>query len=151
MNVAPMNLRLAIVAGVLGLVRLAAAQAADFIFRDVGEEAGLFPHLAEIQGHGAGWGDVDGDGWIDLYVGTFAKSGAKPNLLFRSQQGKFRLDDQAPLRLPARSTGVVFADLDNDGDLDLYVGSMPQPKNGLAGCTLFRNNGAGAFTNISKE
>lgn len=143
--------RVPVVVALLVLLRLPGAQGADFIFRDVGEEAGLFPHISGIQGHGAGWGDVDGDGWIDLYVGTFAKAGTKPNLLFRNQQGKFRLDEQEALRLSARTTGVVFADLDNDGDLDLYVGSMPQPKNGLAGCALFRNEGRGAFTNISKE
>lgn len=42
-----------------------------FVFRDVGDAAGLYPHVAGIAGHGAGWGDVDGDGWADLYVGTF--------------------------------------------------------------------------------
>ena len=141
----------AVVAGALALMPWAAASATDFVFRDVAEAAGLFPPLAEIQGHGAGWGDVDGDGWIDLYVGTFAKAGGKPNLFFRNQEGKFRLGEEESLRLPARTTGVVFADLDNDGDLDLYVGSMPQPKNGLAGCALFRNSGGGAFANISKE
>src|SRR5262245_42024073 len=34
-----------------------------FAFRDAGDEAGLFPHVARIAGHGVGWGDVDGDGW----------------------------------------------------------------------------------------
>ena len=122
----------AFVVSILSLAGVAEAECGEFVFRDVGDEAGLFPHVAGIQGHGAGWGDVDGDGWLDLYVGTFPKAGAKPNLFFRNEQGKFRLDEQGTLRLSARATGVVFADLDNDGDLDLYVGSMPQPKNGLA-------------------
>ena len=52
------------------LANLATAQD-PFVFRDVGDEAGLYPHVAGIAGHGAGWGDVDGDGWADLYVGTF--------------------------------------------------------------------------------
>ena len=151
MNRAPIKLGAAVVIGVLGLIPWPVASAAEFVFRDVAEAAGLFPPLAEIQGHGAGWGDVDGDGWIDLYVGTFAKAGGKPNLFLRNQQGKFHLDEQETLRLAARTTGVVFADLDNDGDLDLYVGSMPQPKNGLAGCALFRNDGGSAFANISKD
>src|SRR5690606_35862380 len=52
-----------------------------------------------------------------------------------------------------------FADLDNDGDLDLYVTSMPVladsklgMKEGHAcnGCTLFRNDGDGKFTDISE-
>ena len=42
-----------------------------FTFRDVGNETGLFPGVANIAGHGVGWGDVNGDGWPDLYVATF--------------------------------------------------------------------------------
>src|SRR5690606_3550896 len=98
-----------------------------FKFRDVGREAGMFPAVEAIRGHGAGWGDVDGDGWIDLYVATFHTDGSKPNMFFRNKQGKFELDAQPALGISARGTGVVFADLDNDGDLDLYLGSMPAP------------------------
>jgi hypothetical protein len=128
------------------------------VFRDAGEPAGLFPHVAGIRGHGAGWGDVDGDGWIDLYVGTFHTDRSRPNLFFRNGGGAFRPDDQAVLAISTRATGVIFADLDNDGDLDLYVGSMPAAANSklavreghaLAGCSLFRNDGGGRFTNVS--
>ena len=123
-----------------------------FVFKDAGDAAGLFPSVAGIQGHAAGWGDVDGDGFIDLYVGTFHKEDGKGNLFFRNDgQGKFHLDDQQPLRLSSRASGALFADLDNDGDVDLYVSSMPQPQKGLAGCTLFRNDGKGKFTNISQD
>ena len=90
----------------LPLVLLAGAPAEDkppagkpaFVFREAGDEAGLFPHVAGIQGHGAAWGDVDGDGWIDLYVGTFHQAGPKPNLFFRNDKGKFRLDKQGRTR-----------------------------------------------------
>lgn len=123
-----------------------------FVFNDVGDEAGLYPEIAGIQGHAAGWGDVDGDGLIDLYVGTFHKEGGKANMFFRNDgQGKFRLDDQPQLQLSSRASGALFADLDNDGDLDLYVSSMPQPQKGLAGCTLFRNDGQGKFADVSKD
>jgi hypothetical protein len=128
-----------------------AAPKYPFVFKDVAEEAGLFPHLAGIRGHGAAWGDADGDGWIDLYVGTFHGGGSRANLFFRNEKGKFKLDDQKALTIPTRATGTVFADLDDDGDLDLYVASMPQPKNGLVGCTLFRNDGGGRFTDVSKD
>lgn len=134
-------------------------QAAPFVFRDVGEEAGLFPHVAAIQGHGAAWGDIDGDGWIDLYVGTFHTPESKANMLFRNEQGKFRLDEQPTPRISGRTTGVVFADLDNDGDLDLYLGSMPGPEGSrlaersgrpIRGNCLFRNDGDGQFTDVSQ-
>ncbi len=128
-----------------------AARGADFVFRDAGDEARLFPDVTGIQGHGAAWGDVDGDGFLDLYAGTFHKEGTKPNLLLRNTKGKFRLDAQKSVQISSRTTGVVFADFDNDGDLDLYVASMPQPAKGLTGCTLFRNDGTGAFTDVSKD
>ncbi len=140
-----------VVAVISMMAGYAVVRGADFVFRDAGGDAGLFPHIAGIQGHGAAWGDVDGDGFLDLYAGTFHKEGTKPNLLFRNVGGKFRLDGQKSLQISARTTGVVFADFDNDGDLDLYVGSMPKPEQGLAGCAIFRNDGSGAFTDVSKE
>ena len=127
------------------------SSAYPFAFKDVGDEAGLFPAVGGIQGHCAGWGDIDGDGWVDLYVGTFHRDPGKANQLFRNLgKGKFRLDEQQAPRLSTRATGSLFVDLDNDGDLDLYVSSMPQPKLNLVGCSLLRNDGGGKFTDISK-
>src|SRR5262249_47265882 len=95
----------------------------QFTFRDTGDEAGLFPDVAKIAGHSVAWGDVDGDGWPDLYVATFGGHpyDSKPNQLFRNVRGKFTLDDQPQLRIFGRASGCVFADFDNDGDLDLYL------------------------------
>lgn len=143
----------------IGLTLLSAVTFADddqatiapFVFRDVGAERGLFPGAQGILGHAAGWGDVDGDGLIDLYIGTFHKGNSPDNLFFRNAGPNFRLDDQPQLRIPSRATGALFADLDNDGDLDLYVSSMPQPKNQIPGCSLFQNDGTGKFTNISEK
>ncbi len=126
-----------------------------FSFRDVGDETGLFPHVAGIAGHGVGWGDVNGDGWPDLYVGTFGGHpyDSKPNQLFINHEGKFKLDDQPHLRVLGRANGAVFADLDNDGDLDLYatnhaIQSKKQPHYAEPN-HLFRNEGKGKFTDVS--
>src|SRR4051812_19332261 len=68
-----------------------------FVFEDVGEKSGLLPHAAGIRGHAAAWGDVDGDGWPDLFVGTFHNNGSKPGMLLRNVKGKFTLDKQEHL------------------------------------------------------
>ena len=141
----------------LGSGPAAGAAEPPFRFRDAGRDTGLSPLVEGVHGHGAAWGDADGDGRIDLYVGTFHTEGP-PNMLLRNGNGRFRLDEQPALRISARATGVVFADLDNDGDLDLYVASMPAGEDSrlfrrtgrtFAGCTLFRNDGAGQFTDVS--
>src|SRR4051812_22476214 len=87
-----------------------------FVFRDVGEEAGIFPAAEDLRGHGAAWGDANGDGQLDLYISAFGGKGAKNNLLLLGDKGKFRLDEQPQLRPAMRATGTIFADLDNDGD-----------------------------------
>jgi hypothetical protein len=145
----------AVLAGFLLLPDKPAAEDArpgayPFVFTDAGDAAGLFPAAANIWGHGAAWADVDGDGWLDLYVATFHMPGSKPNMLFRNKKGKFALDPQKSVAVSTRGTGVLFADLNNCGHLDLYLGNMPDPKNHHAGCTLLRNDGKGNFTDISK-
>ena len=71
------------------LTTLGAQAQTPLVFRDVGDESGLFPAVAKIAGHGVAWGDADGDGWPDLYVGAFggAPYGSKPNQFFRNRQG----------------------------------------------------------------
>jgi hypothetical protein len=129
-------------------VSLIAQQQPAFRFTESANSAGLMPALKEIFGHGAAWGDIDQDGWQDLYVGTFDKGG-KPNRLFLNKQGKFVNANQKVVEISSRTTGIVFADFDNDGDLDLYIGSMPQPQDKVAGNSLFENTGKGIFKNIS--
>ncbi|MEQ8791092.1 MAG: CRTAC1 family protein [Pirellulaceae bacterium] len=131
----------------------------QFQFRDVATEAGILPALRGIQGHGAGWGDVDGNGWPDLYVGTFHNVGS-PNQLLLNREGKFEPASDKTVQISTRATGTVLADLDGDGDLDLYVSSMPvaagskgaeRMGRALRGCSLFRNDGGGKFTDVSRD
>jgi hypothetical protein len=71
---------------------------------------------------GVAVGDFDGDGWDDLYVTCFG-----PNILLHNEsngRGGRRLVDVtqvAGVADPRWSTSAAFADLDRDGDLDLYV------------------------------
>lgn len=87
--------------------------------------------------------DVDGDGWRDVYAGTWGGA----NLLFKNQNGRLVLQNNIPA-VTSRASAAVFGDFDRDGDQDLITarvtgsafGATPQQ-------TMFwRNNGTGMFT-----
>lgn len=89
----------------------------DFKFEDVTEEMGMAS--PGLWGAGCTWVDVDGDGWLDLYLCAF--DGA--NRLFMNQAGK-GFEDQAGahgLDFKGASLMMAFSDYDRDGDLDGYL------------------------------
>lgn len=147
------------------LCAAALAEEQPFVFEDVSATTGIAAHLegnghcrAWRYAHGAGWGDVDSDGRPDLYVGAFAARpwyqgphAPLPNALLINGLRGFRLDDDESLRFAprdARCTGVLFADLDNDGDLDLVVANhVLRPHN--QGSRLFANDGNGRFRDVT--
>ncbi|MGZ7007356.1 MAG: FG-GAP repeat domain-containing protein, partial [Ilumatobacteraceae bacterium] len=88
-------------------------------------------------------GDIDGDGDLDLYLPD-AFGGA--DVLFVNQ-GNGQLVDEAATRMPgvASHAGAVrFADVDDDGDLDLLVGDG-YATNATQEVHLYLNDGTGAF------
>src|SRR6266542_454448 len=92
-----------------------------------------------LNGSGVAAGDVDGDGWCDLYFCSIDG----PNKLYRNR-GNWRFEDiteEAGVACAGlSSTGAAFADLDGDGDLDLIVNSVGN------GTRVFFNDGRGRFT-----
>jgi len=136
------------------------------VFRDVTGAAGVSDLL---QSTGAAFGDVDGNGYLDLYVGNYVdyakgpefctyegvKSGCSdleypglPNSFYLNMgpgpDGVPRFREAAAergVRDPeGRSFGVAFSDLDDDGDLDLYVANDGGTNR------LFVNDGKGTFS-----
>ena len=108
----------------------------------LGEERSLTNQIYH-NGSGVALGDVDGDGLCDIYLGHVDGS----NVLYRNL-GNWRFEDitaSSGVACANRSTtGVLFADIDGDGDLDLLV-------NGIGhGTALFLNDGHGHFTEVTK-
>jgi enediyne biosynthesis protein E4 len=135
----------------------------DGTFTDVTEKAGV--------GGGEGFGiaasaaDYDGDGNVDLYVLNYG-----PNVLYHNNgDGTFTdVSAKSGLADPRWSVSGVWFDYDRDGKLDVYVANYleydggkfrsyypaagypgPLSYNGTSGA-LYRNNGDGTFSDVTK-
>jgi hypothetical protein len=96
-----------------------------------------------LNGSGVALGDVDGDGWCDIFACALEGRCA----LFRNL-GNWHFTNitaEAGLNFSSHDvTGATFADVDGDGDLDLLV-------NGIGtGTRLFLNDGHGHFTEATE-
>jgi len=143
----------------------------DGKFTEVSEKAGV----SDIGwGMGVAVGDYNNDGFEDLYVTCLGPN----HLLKNNGNGTFTdVTEKAGVGDPRWSTGASFFDYDRDGDLDLFVANyvdfdlknLPEFGQGKscqyksipvqcgprglkgAGDTLYRNNGDGTFTDVSKQ
>ncbi len=97
-----------------------------------------------LHGSGVAAADVDGDGFVDLYFGQL--NGA--NKLYRNK-GNFQFEDITDMSGVAHegyySTGVLFEDIDGDGDQDLLVNTMEGP------IGVYLNDGSGKFEQIENS
>jgi tetratricopeptide (TPR) repeat protein len=73
---------------------------------------------------GSNFGDLDSDGWLDVYLGTGepALQTLMPNVLLWNQRGERFLDvtSAAGMGHLQKGHGVAFADFDHDGDQDVF-------------------------------
>ncbi|WP_096892686.1 sister chromatid cohesion protein PDS5 [Candidatus Scalindua japonica] len=140
----------------------------DGTFTNVTEKAGVGD---EGWGTSIAWGDYDNDGNLDLYIANYlvfdkTMNPGEPNSaykidmpllmdakLFEGQRnvlyrnngdGTFMdVTDQAGVgNSPGKSMGVVFSDVNNDGNQDIYI------TNDKSRNVLYLNNGNGNFTDI---
>ena len=118
----------------------------DGTFEDVSKKAGV-DDPRHYYGMGVVWGDLDNDGWPDLYVAN----DAGPNYMYRNKHdGTF---EEVGLLLGADlsgdgqelgSMGVDLGDYNHSGRLSVFVTEFVDQSD-----TLYRNNGDDGFADVS--
>src|SRR6266849_4155969 len=98
-----------------------------------------------LNGSGVALGDVDGDGLCDVFLCRL--NGGNSQLFRNLGNWKFQdITDSAGVGCTNQdSTGAVFADIDGDGDLDLFVNSMG------GGTRVFENDGKGHCKEVTAQ
>jgi len=111
-------------------------------FKDVTVEVGLDKVLMPM---GANFGDIDNDGFLDIYLGNGNPNYASliPHVMLRNHDGKYFADVTAASGTGElhKGHGVAFADIDRDGDEDIITvtgGAVPGDAHALR---LFENTG----------
>lgn len=117
-----------------------------------GDGRGSFTEVSKVVGltrvtlpMGANFGDLDHDGFPDFYLGTgwFGFEAVMPNLMFHNKGGKRFVDVTGAGRFGhlQKGHGVAFADLDSDGDQDVFIRMGGAYKGDAAVDALFENPG----------
>ena len=91
-------------------------------FTDVSKEMNLWKQTFAM---GFSFGDIDNDGWLDIYAGTgaFEFTSLVPNRVFKNMEGKrfAEITHSSGMAHLQKGHGIAFGDLDNDGDQDIYT------------------------------
>lgn len=138
----------------------------NFKFEDISANSGT---EAEPWSAGVQMVDINGDGWLDIYVNRsspFKEGKQRANLLFVNN-GDLTFTERAAeygIADEGLSLTSAFFDMDNDGDLDLYTGNHPtnfkadvrmvsawSKTEDYALNRLYRNDGNDHFTDITLQ
>jgi prepilin-type N-terminal cleavage/methylation domain-containing protein len=117
----------------------------DSTFEDRSREAGVTDQLGGLVCYQA---DYDNDGWLDLFIarGAWMPYETRPTLLHNNGKGAFTdVTKVAGLLDPVNSNAAAWADYDNDGRVDLFIGCERQFNR------LYRNKGDGTFEEVAKS
>ena len=129
-----------------------AATETSRLYRGVGggrfrEASGRYGLTEPTAAMGSNFGDLDNDGYPDFYLGTGYPPyhSVMPNVMYRNREGRGFSDVTyaGGFGHLQKGHGVVFADLDNDGDQDVFQqmgGAFPGDR---FGNTLYENPGFG--------
>src|SRR5215472_3009053 len=109
-------------------------------------------YIVESMSGGVALIDYDRDGWPDIYFTNapdvdmqLAGKKARSALFHNDRNGRFTdVSDKAGVAYPCWANGAVVGDYNNDGWPDLFVTCF-------GGVVLYRNNGDGTFTDVTKE
>jgi hypothetical protein len=105
------------------------------------------PALPKTFTRGGAWGDFNGDGFVDLYLGGYEdgkQNLTMPSMILMNEKGQgFRLE-WTETRFRAR--GVTACDFNQDGALDVYVSNYRLQPN-----LLWLNDGKGKFRDVAAE
>lgn len=116
--------------------------AAFSVLTDVTKDAGVI--ATGTMSEGVGWGDFNGDGFLDILVANFDAANA---LYINNGDGTFTdTAKEAGVALAdSPSQGVALGDFDNDGDLDIYLAQYGNRDQ------LYRNDGNGKFFDVARD
>lgn len=139
------------------IASVAGAQRAPLEFEEVAEAVGIdvvhqhseVTFESEVlNAGGAAGGDFNGDGWPDLFV--IGGDGDRQYLFRNLGDGRFREEAiGAGVALAGEvMSGPAFADIDGDGDLDLFVGVVPRRR--WFPPVLLRNDGDAGFVEVGR-
>lgn len=114
-------------------------------------QEGLIIKMLSREGPGGATGDVNGDGLEDIFLGG---AYGQPGQLYIQKNGNFSLKASSGFMkdAPSEDTAAKFFDADQDGDLDLFVGSGGNHQaqgSGVLQDRIYMNDGNGHFERTS--